>query len=146
MFIPGEQFLSAALEHDNDLWEFAFRQKILLATPTNLIAIARTIDAVWKQEKLAQEARQIGDLGKELYDRLAIVSEHLGRAGNSLNSAVSHFNKATTSYNTNLTSTGRKFRDLKIETGKRDLEDLPSIELAATHVTSEQSGLAETVD
>ena len=67
MFVPGEHFLSAALEHDPTLWDFAFDKRVLLATPTNLIAIARTVAAVWRQEMLAKDAREIGALGKELY-------------------------------------------------------------------------------
>ena len=131
MFVPGEHFLSAALEHDAGLWDFAFEKRVLLATPTNLIAIARTVSAVWRQEKLAKEARQIGELGKELYDRLAKVGEDLGRVGSGLNSAVSHFNKATTSFNGRLVSTGRKFRDLNIETGARELDDVSPVETLA---------------
>ncbi|WP_184021254.1 DNA recombination protein RmuC [Sphingobium boeckii] len=131
MFVPGEHFLSAALEHDPTLWDFAFEKRVLLATPTNLIAIARTVSAVWRQEKLAKEARQIGELGKELYDRLAKVGEDLGRVGSGLNSAVSHFNKATTSFNGRLVSTGRKFRDLNIETGARALDDVSPVETLA---------------
>src|SRR3546814_7394054 len=73
MFVPGEHFLSAALEHDPTLWDFAFQKRVLLATPTNLIAIARTVAAVWRQEQLASEAKAIGALGKEMYDRLAVV-------------------------------------------------------------------------
>src|SRR3546814_2480815 len=80
MFVPGEHFLSAALEHDPTLWDFAFQKRVLLATPTNLIAIARTVAAVWRQEKLASEAKAIGALGKEMYDRLAVVSGHLRRS------------------------------------------------------------------
>ena len=70
MFIPGEHFLTAALERDATLWDYAFDKKGILATPTNLIAIARTVAAVWRQEKLAKEARQIGELGKELYEMI----------------------------------------------------------------------------
>src|SRR3546814_19361774 len=84
MFVPGEHFLSAALEHDPTLWDFAFQKRVLLATPTNLIAIARTVAAVWRQEKLASEAKAIGALGKEMYDRLAVVSGHLRKVGTGL--------------------------------------------------------------
>src|SRR5690606_2669446 len=77
MFIPGEHFLSAALEQDSALWEWAFERKVLLATPTNLIAIARTVSAVWRQEKLADEAATISALGKELHARLATMGEHV---------------------------------------------------------------------
>ena len=66
---------------------------MLLATPTNLIAIARTVAAVWRQEKLAKEARQIGELGKEMYDRLAKVADDLRKVGVGLNSAVNNYNK-----------------------------------------------------
>src|SRR3546814_18941288 len=69
MFVPGEHFLSAALEHDPQLWDHAFAKRVLLATPTNLIAIARTVAAVWRPEKMADEAKRIGMLGKELYER-----------------------------------------------------------------------------
>src|SRR5688500_1463157 len=66
MFIPGEHFLSAALEQDGKLWDYAFDRRVLLATPTNLIAIARTVAAVWRQERLDKEARQIGEIGKAI--------------------------------------------------------------------------------
>ncbi|MEO1044796.1 MAG: DNA recombination protein RmuC [Pseudomonadota bacterium] len=128
MFVPGEHFLSAALEHDPGLWDFAFEKKVLLATPTNLVAIARTVASVWRQEGLAAEAKQIGALGKEMYDRLAISAEHLKRVGAGLNSAVGNYNKFVGSFERNVLSTGRRFAELNIETGKRDLEELPEIE------------------
>jgi len=131
MFVPGEHFLSAALEHDPALWDFAFEKRVLLATPTNLIAIARTVAAVWRQEKLANEARKIGELGKEMHDRLAKVADDLRKVGVGLNSAVKNFNGFTNSFNGRLMVTGRKFRDLNIETGARDLEDVSSVDALA---------------
>ena len=131
MFVPGEHFLSAALEHDPALWDFAFEKRVLLATPTNLIAIARTVAAVWRQERLAKQARQIGELGKEMYDRLAKVADDLRKVGTGLNSAVSNFNAFTNSFNGRLVVTGRKFRELDIETGSRELADVPSVDTLA---------------
>jgi len=131
MFVPGEHFLSAALEHDPTLWDFAFEKRVLLATPTNLIAIARTVAAVWRQEKLAAEAQKIGALGKEMHDRLAKVAEDLNKVGKGLNTAVTHFNAFSTSFNGRLVSTGKKFRDLNIETGAREIDDVLPIETLA---------------
>jgi DNA recombination protein RmuC len=132
MFVPGEHFLSAALEHDPTLWDFAFDKKVLLATPTNLIAIARSVASVWQQEALAKNARDIALLGKELYDRLAKVGEDLRKVGTGLNSAVTNFNSFTNSFNSRVVSTGRKFRDLNIETGARELADVPAVEALAS--------------
>ncbi|WP_324750305.1 DNA recombination protein RmuC [Sphingomonas sp. LY54] len=132
MFVPGEHFLSAALEHDPTLWDYAFDRKVLLATPTNLIAIARSVASVWQQEALARNARDIALLGKELYDRLAKVGEDLRKVGTGLNSAVSNFNTFTNSFNSRLVSTGRKFKELNIETGARELEDVPAVEALAS--------------
>jgi DNA recombination protein RmuC len=132
MFVPGEHFLSAALEHDPTLWDFAFDKKVLLATPTNLIAIARSVASVWQQEALAKNARDIALLGKELYDRLAKVGEDLRKVGTGLNSAVTNFNSFTNSFNSRVVSTGRKFRDLNIETGARELGDVPAVEALAS--------------
>ncbi len=128
MFVPGEHFLSAALEHAPDLWDFAFDKRVLLATPTNLIAIARTVSAVWRQETLAKEARQIGELGKELYERLAKAANDLRKVGSGLTSAVSNYNSFVASFETRALVTARKFRDLKIDTGAREIEDVVPVE------------------
>lgn len=128
MFVPGEHFLAAALEHDPQLWDFAFEKKILLATPTNLVAIARTVASVWRQESVAREAKQIGALGKEMYDRLAVAGEHLKSVGSGLNSAVNNYNKFVGSFERNVMSTGRKFAELNIETGKKEIGNLDEIE------------------
>jgi DNA recombination protein RmuC len=128
MFIPGEHFLSAALEQDAKLWDYAFERRVLLATPTNLIAIARTVAAVWRQEKLAKEARQIGELGKELYDRLAKAAQDLKRVGSGLTTAVNNYNSFVSSFESRSLVTARKFRDLNIEPGAREIEIVPPVE------------------
>lgn len=133
MFVPGEHFLSAALEHDHALWDFAFEKRVLLATPTNLIAIARTVAAVWRQEKLAKEARQIGELGKELYDRLAKALGDLRVVGSGLNTAVKNFNTFATSLETRALVSARKLKELNIEPGTREIETIPPVELLASH-------------
>ncbi len=128
MFVPGEHFLAAALEHQPDLWDFAFEKRVLLATPTNLVAIARTVASVWRQEGLAREAKQIGQLGKEMYDRIAVAAQHLKSVGSGLSSAVNNYNKFVGSFERNVVSTGRKFAALNVETGSRELEDVPVVE------------------
>lgn len=131
MFVPGEHFLSAALEHDPGLWDFAFDKRVLLATPTNLIAIARTVAAVWRQEKLAKEARQIGELGKELYDRLAKTAGDLRKVGGGLTSAVNNYNSFVASFESRALVTARKLRDMNIEPGAREIEDVVPVEVLA---------------
>jgi DNA recombination protein RmuC len=130
MFVPGEHFVAAALEKDPELWDFAFRNRVLLATPTNLVAIARTVAQVWRQDGLAREAREIGRMGGELYDRLAVAAEHMKRVGSGLSSAVDNYNKFVGSFERNVLSAGRRLRDKHIEIGKREIEEVPLVESA----------------
>lgn len=128
MFVPGEHFVAAALEADPDLWDFAFRNKVLLATPTNLVAIARTVAQVWRQDTIAREAIEIGKAGAELYDRLAVAAEHLKRVGGGLESAVNNYNKFVGSFERNVLTSGRRLADKGIEIGKREIEEVPLVE------------------
>jgi len=137
MFIPGEHFLTAALEHDATLWDYAFNKKVLLATPTNLIAIARTVAAVWRQERLAKEARQIGELGKELYERLAKAADDLRKVGSGLSTAVNNYNSFVASFETRSLVTARKFRELNIEPGRRDIDVLTPVEALPRYADEE---------
>jgi len=137
MFVPGEHYVAAALDIDSELWEFAFRNRVLLATPTNLVAIARTVAQVWRQDALAQEAREIGRLGAEIYDRIAISAEHLKRVGGGLQTAVANYNRFVGSFERNVQSTARKLRDKGIEIGKREIEDVPVVEALPRHGGSE---------
>ena len=140
MFVPGEHFVAAALEKDPELWDFAFRNRVLLATPTNLVAIARTVAQVWRQDGLAREAREIGRMGGELYDRLAVAAEHMKRVGNGLSSAVDNYNKFVGSFERNVLSSGRKLRDKHIEIGKREIEEVPLIESAPRYAEAASEG------
>ena len=140
MFVPGEHFVAAALEADPELWDFAFRNKVLLATPTNLVAIARTVAQVWRQDKLAEEARAIGQMGTELYDRIATAAEHLKRVGGGLESAVNNYNKFVGSFERNVLTSGRRLAEKGIEIGKREIEEVPLVEGAPRY------GAADVVD
>ena len=143
MFVPGEHFLAAALEHEPTLWDHAFEKKVLLATPTNLVAIARTVAGVWRQEKMAAEAKQIGQLGKEMYDRLAVAGEHLKRMGTGLGSAVGNYNKFVGSFERNVMATGRRFAELNVETGKKELEEVPEVEALPRYSSDAEKVLIE---
>ena len=130
MFVPGEHFVAAALEADPELWDFAFRNKVLLATPTNLVAIARTVAQVWRQDTIAREAIEIGKAGAELYDRLAKAAEHLKRVGGGLETAVKNYNNFVGSFERNVLTSGRRLADKGIEIGKREIEAVPLVESA----------------
>lgn len=143
MFVPGEHFVAAALEQDPELWDFAFHNKVLLATPTNLVAIARTVAMVWKQDQLAREAVEIGKAGAELYDRLAVAADHLKGMGAGLDRAVRKYNDFVGSFERNVLTSGRRLRDKGIEIGKREIEELPMIE-AAPRYSGAEAPAAET--
>jgi DNA recombination protein RmuC len=128
MFVPGEHFLSAALEHDPELWDFAFSKQVLLATPTNLIAIARTVSAVWKQEKMNDQAREIAALGKELYARLATMGGHVSRLGRNLDTAVGAYNAFVGSLETQVLTQAQRFEALSVDTGSKAIETMPVVE------------------
>ncbi|PKP86657.1 MAG: DNA recombination protein RmuC [Alphaproteobacteria bacterium HGW-Alphaproteobacteria-17] len=131
MFVPGEHFLAAALDHDHELWDYAFDRKVLLATPTNLIAIARTVAAVWRQEKLAGQAREIAALGKELYARMSVMGSHIARVGKNLDQATGAYNAFVGSFESQVLTQAKRFEALDIETGGKEIPVLPVAEQAA---------------
>ena len=128
MFVPGEHFLAAALDHDAGLWDYAFERKVLLATPTNLIAIARTVAAVWRQEKVAGQAREIAALGKELYARMVTMGAHIARVGKNLDQATGAYNSFIGSFESQVLTQARRFESLDIETGDKALASPPAAE------------------
>ncbi len=114
LFIPGEHFLSAALERDQNLLEYALSRKVILATPTSLVALLRAIAYGWNQQALTENARNIQALGEDLYKRLRTFNEHLVRLGKSLGSSLEHYNKAVGSFDRQILTSARRFRDMGI--------------------------------
>ena len=114
MFVPGEAFLSAALEADGSLLEYAAARRVILATPTTLIALLRTVAHGWSHEKLATQAREIHELGRELHERLGRLGQHLDQLGRSLNAAVGHYNTAVGSFESRVLVSARRFGELGV--------------------------------
>lgn len=118
LFIPGDQFLSAALDQDKGLLEFALQQKVILSTPTSLVALLRAIAYGWRQEQLAENAEHIRQVGEDLYARLLTYTEHLSRLGKSLEGSVKHYNSAVGSFDSRVLPSARKFAELGVQTEK----------------------------
>ena len=148
MFVPGEHFVAAALEHDPQLWDFAFERRVLLATPTNLVAICRTVAQVWRQDGLAREAQDIGRMGAELYARLEVAAQHLKRVGGGLETAVNNYNKFVGSFERNVLSSGKRLAEKGVEIGKSEIPEVPLVESAPRYTGGdiEEPALAPRVE
>jgi DNA recombination protein RmuC len=129
LFIPGDQFLSAALDVDRALLEDALQQKIILATPTSFVALLRAVAYGWRQEALAANADRIREVGEDLYQRLAVFTEHLSKLGGSLEGSVSAFNKAVGSFDSKVLPGARKFVEMGVAP-KKTLEPPTPLEIA----------------
>jgi len=130
LFIPGDQFLAAALDQDRSLLEDALQQKVMLTTPTSFVALLRAVAYGWRQEQFADNIARVRDLGEDLYHRLAVFSEHLARLGGTLEKAVSEYNQTVGSFEAKLLPGARKFPELGIPADKpvsepRPIEKLP---------------------
>ncbi|MFO0753306.1 MAG: DNA recombination protein RmuC [Thermodesulfovibrionales bacterium] len=126
MYLPGESFFSAAVEHDHKLIEDGSVKKVILATPTTLIALLKAIAYGWQQEQVTRNAQEICKLGKDLYERFCVVLEHYSKTGTSLRKAVESYNEGVRSMETRLIPSIRKFKDLGVSSAK-EIESPPEV-------------------
>ena len=144
LFLPGDQFLTAALQENHGLIEESLRQNVMLATPTSLVALLKAVAYGWKQTVLADNAAEIRRLGEDLYKRLAVFGEHLGRLGKSLGASVDSFNKAVGSLEQQILPAARRFPDLGLRV-QRDLDAVEPVDsLTRTPRTAGQLPVDET--
>lgn len=126
MFIPGDQFIDAAMARRPDLMEKAWEKGVILASPSTLIGLLRAIAVGWRERKLEDRAEGLFALGRELHDRAAVVAKHLSKLGEAMETAVGRYNEAAGSFQSRLTPTLRKFEEVDAKSGK-ELPDLPEI-------------------
>jgi len=126
LFLPGDQFLWAALQENPGLVDDSMRQNVMLATPTSLIALLKVVSHGWKQTILAENAAEIRSLGEDLYKRLAVFGEHLGKLGKSLGNSVDSFNKAVGSLEQQVLPAARRFEGLGLRVN-REIEPLEPV-------------------
>ena len=130
LFIPGDQFLSAALDKEHELQEEALRQKVLLATPTSLMALLKVVAYGWRQIALAENAEQIRELAETLHGRLATFAEHMQKIGGAIENSVQHFNNAVGSLERQVLPAARRFTELGVQ-AKKSMPELEPVEIAA---------------
>lgn len=137
LFIPGDQFLSAALDQEPAILENALARQVILATPTSFVALLRAVGYGWRQEQLAENAEHIKTVGEELYGRLQTFTEHLQKVGKSLDTSMKHYNSAVGSFDSRVLPSARKFNEMGISTDKK-INQPNQVETAVRQIESEQ--------
>ncbi len=135
MFLPGDNFYSAVLEHDREIFDYAWRANVMIATPSTLIALAKSVAFGWRQEEMAKNAEEAARLGKELYDRLTTMSSHMGRVGGGLGNAMKAYNEMVGSYEARVLPSAKKFEQLSFVDGNASLDAPARVDVAPRQLT-----------
>ena len=128
MFLPGEMFFSAALEQDPTLIEYGVERKVIPASPTTLIALLRAVAYGWQQEAIEENARQISELGRNLYESIRTLAGHVADLGAKLNGSLDAYNKAVGSLERNVLVKARRFKELQAAAAADDIERLEPLD------------------
>jgi len=145
LFLPGETFYSAALENDPKLIEDGVAQGVIIATPTTLIALLKAVSYGWRQEQMADNAQEVSDLAKTLYDRLRVFTNHFDDIGRNLDRALDAYNKGVRSLESRVLVTARRFKERGAIAGE-EIETLEPVDKAARSLSRDDGGLFPEVD